>query len=513
MRRVELFELIRQDFKALGLSKRAIERKRGVGRRTVNQAIENAVPPERKRSERASPKLTGQVKSFINKILEEDKKAPRKQRHTARRIWQRVTDELASIVAESTVRGYVRERKRELAMGQKVFVPQHHEAGKQGEGDFYEADLDFPWGRVTAQLLTVRSEFSAAALHVAYPAQTQAALFDGIERGFDFHGGVFEVMRFDNLPLAVAEILKGQRRVERDRFIAFRSHHLFRSSFTSAGIEGAHEKGGVEGENGRFRRRWLTPVPKFQSWEEANDYLLACSIKDMDRTLEGETLTVGEKMAIERELLRPLPPDRFETGELFEPRVDEKSRIQVKKSFYSVPASLVGKRVGVRLTPMAVEASYGGKMIAVHERTYQKGQQILVLDHYLDVLLEKPGAFPGSLPLHQARERGDFPETYDRLWAALSFKSGEAAGTRQMIEVLLLHRTHTKEVVRRAVAEALSLRAVDPSAVALFCRHIELGENVYEQSALPLDVGELSTYDRPLPETTSYDHLLQGAAT
>lgn len=510
MRRVELFELIRHDFFVFGLSKRAIERKRGVGRRTVNQAIENAVPPDRRTPVRSSPQLTDEMRTFIDEILASDKKAPRKQRHTARRIWERCRDERGSTVAESTIRGYVRERKRELQIGQKVFVPQHHQAGKQAEADFYEADFDFPWGRETAQVIALRSEFSAGALHVAYPVQIQAALFEGIERSFEFLGGSFEVVRFDNLPHAVKQVLKGKRRIERDRFTAFRSHHLFQSSFTSPGIEGAHEKGGIEGEVGRFRRKWLTPVPKVESWEQANDYLYACCIQDMERSLEGEPLSVGEKMLVERDLLRHLPEEPFEVAEVLEPRVDEKSRVQVKRNFYSVPASLSGRKVHVRLKPMTVEISSNGKLIATHERSYKRNQQILVLDHYLDVLSDKPGAFPGSLPLHQARQTGEFPESYDRLWSALMSKSGESLGTRQMIEVLLLHRTHRREVVRAAVASALSLGAIDPSAVALFCRHIQDGEDP-TKPALPIDVGELATYDRPLPETVAYDDLLMVA--
>lgn len=511
MRRVELFELIRHDHNC-GISKRSIEKTRGIGRRTVNQAIENAVPPERKRQVRICSQITPQVKSFIYRILETDKKAPRKQRHTARRIWQRLKDELGSTVAESTVRQCVRECKRELAIGLKVFVPQHHEAGKQGEVDFYEATFEFPWGREVAQVIAVRSEFSAGAFHMAFPVQTQAALFEGIENAFLLFGGSFETMRFDNLTLAVQEILKGKMRVEKDRFIAFRSHHMFHSSFTTPGIVGAHEKGGVEGENGRFRRRWLTPVPKVDNYEQANDYLLACCIRDMDRALEAETLTVGEKVVIERESLRPMPAERFETAELLEPRVDDKSRIQIKRNFYSVPASLVGKKVHVRLTPMGVEASFRDKLIATHERSYKRHQQILLLDHYLDVLVEKPGAFPGSLALHQARENGEFPRTYDRLWSALIAKSGEQVGTRQMIEVLLLHRTYSKQAVGEAVCQALSANAIDPSAVTLFCRHIQSGETVIE-TADPIDVGCLSVYSRPLPQTIDYNDLLVTVST
>jgi hypothetical protein len=510
MRKVELFELIRHDHFDQGLSIREIARQRQVHRRAVRQAIRSAVPPERKRPVRPRPRLTEEMLAFIDGILLADKRAPRKQRHTARRIWQRARDERGCAAAESTVRHHVRERKRDLAVGARVFVPQHHPPGAQGEVDFYEAYFRFPFGLQKAKVISVRSEYSGAALHVAYPSQVQAALLEGMELGFAFVGGVFAIMRFDNLRQAVARVIRGERRVEQDRFIAFRSHYLFEASFTTPGIEGAHEKGGVEGECGRFRRRWLTPVPTASSWEEANAYLRNCCITDLSRIAEGKTRPVGELGEAERAFLRALPPEPFELAEVDDARVDDKARIKVRASRYSVPASLVGRTVGVRILPLRVEVSYQGRVVATHDRLHLRGAESLVLDHYLDVLADKPGAFPGSLPLHQARLRGDFPASYDRLWEKLRERSGDKGGTRHMIEVLLLHRSHPRQVVHQAVEQALSLGAIDPGAVALFARH--QGDYPQGRPYQPtlLDVGELSRYDRPLPETTAYDALLAG---
>ena len=386
MRKVEQFELMRKDFEKEGLSVRGIAAKYGVHRRTVRQAVESSVPPERKVPQRSSPVLTVEMKDFVETILGNDKWAPRKQRHSAHRIYQRIRDELGLPVAESTVRAYVATRRRDLGIGESAFVPQHHEIGAQAEADFYEADFEFPWGRQRAQILVLRSEYSAAARHVAYPTQDQASCLEGLALGLQFLGGVVTKVRFDNLSLAVYKILEGGRRIEQDRFKAFRSHYLFEASFATPGIEGAHEKGGVEGENGRFRRRWLTPVPTFDSWEAANEYLLACCIADLDRRLPGREHTVGEAMAAEAKVLRRLPADGFELALASSPRVDAKSRVRVRNNFYSVPTSLVGRSVAAALLPRSVVVSSQGTVVARHDRLYLKNAESLQLDHYLDLL-------------------------------------------------------------------------------------------------------------------------------
>ena len=505
MRKVEQFELMRTDFEKEGLAVRAIARKYGVHRRKVREAIDSAVPSERKVPERTCPVLTDEVKDFVEATLTTDRTAPRKQRHSAHRIWQRVRDELGVAVAESTVRAYVAGRRRELGFAQRVFVPQYHEIGAQAEADFYEAEFDFPWGRHTAQVIVVRSEFSAAARHVAYPTQAQPAFLEGLELGLRFLGGVFGVVRFDNLSQAVKKVIWGARNVEQDRFIAFRSHYLFEASFTTPGIEGAHEKGGVEGENGRFRRQWLTPVPSFESWEAANEYLLACCIKDLDRRLPGRDSTVGEAMVAEEQILGRLPEEGFELAELSNPRVDKQSRVRVRNNFYSVPASLVGRKVAVRLLPGAVEASWGGRVVARHDRLHLKNAESLHLDHYLDVLWDKPGAFPGSLPLHQARARGDFPASYDELWAKLKARLGQRPGTRAMIEVLLLHRDFPRDVVVASVSKALDMGAINRASIELLARGALAGESV--QMSM-LEVGDLARYARVLPDLGHYNALL-----
>jgi len=504
MRRVELFEIIRRDHRD-GVSRRELSRRYRVHRRTVRQALASSVPPVRKSPERARPTLSAEVRVFIDKVLTADREAPRKQRHTAHRIWQRISDEMGVTAGESTVRRYVADRRRELGVGAQAFVPQHHPLGSESQADFYEADVVIAGEQVTAQIVANRLSASGAAFHQAYPRGTQAAFFDALTLSFVFFGGVPAKIRFDNLKAAVLRILRGGRRVEQDRFIAFRSHNGFESSFTTAGIQGAHEKGGVEGEVGRFRRRWLVPVPTFDSWEALNAYLADCCRKDLDRRIFGREQTVAVDLGDEQEHLSSTPVEAFEVGEVHQSRVDAKCRVTVRTNRYSVPARLVGRLVQVRVTPLRVEVSHEGQVVARHPRLHLRYGEELNIDHYLDVLVDRPGAFDGSEPLHQARERGTFSETHEHLFAQLCHRNGERKGSASMVDVLLLYRRYPRRLVDEAIKAAINLGAFDDRAVAVLCRHLADGQ---PPEPAPLDVGPLGRYARALPTLHDYDVLL-----
>src|SRR5580704_9198334 len=242
--RMELFEQIRRDRDREGLSIRALAERHGVHRRAVRQALVSPLPPlKRSPVGRSAPRL-GEYRGLIDGWLEADREAPRKQRHTARRIWRRLVDEHGAEVAETTVRDYVRGRKR--AMGWpvgEVFVPQVHAPGVGAEVDWGEAQIDLGGVRTKAHLFFMRASFSGAAFCAASLVETQQAFLELHVEAFEWFGGVFAELRFDNLGSAVKKVLRGRRRVETDRFVALRSHYLFESQFTSVGIAGAHEKG------------------------------------------------------------------------------------------------------------------------------------------------------------------------------------------------------------------------------------------------------------------------------
>lgn len=501
---MELYEQIRREYEHGVGTIKGVARKLGVHRRMVREALGDAVPPNRKVPIRERPKLEPAT-GWIDAILDADRKAPRKQRHTAHRIWCRLRAERPDVdVAESTIREYVRRRKVELGLiGRETFIPQSYHWGSEAQVDWYEAWADIDGERQKAYLFCMRSMASAGAFHCAYPHASQQAFLEAHELAFRHLGGVFAVVRYDNLKSAVQKIMRGHRREETARFIAFRSHWGFQSEFCTPGQ--GHEKGGVEGEGGYFRRNHLVPLPQVRSWEELNVHLRQASQDDEQRIVSGRGQTVGAAMNLEREHLLPLAEEGFDLAALHFPQVNASGCIQVLTNFYSVPLP-VGAQVQAKVYSAYVEVWHQGKRVARHERCFGRQQKVLDLEHYLEALVNKPGALVGSTPLEQWRAQGRWPATFDRFWEVLKQRQGKQPGTRAMIELLLLGRQHGHAPLKEAIEQALELGCSDVGAVRLL-----LGVKQGEQRRPPeaVEIGALRCYDRPQPTTSNYDQLLR----
>jgi transposase len=499
---VELFEQIRREYEFGVGTIRGVSRKLGVHRRLVREALISAVPAESTPPERKLRKLAASS-AFIDRILIEDRQAPPKQRHTAHRIWQRLSSEVPGFNgSERSVRSYVHRKRRELGLLQReVFVPQSYNWGVEAQCDWYEACAILGGERIKLQVFEMRSMASGGAYHRAYTHATQQAFLEAHERAFQYFDGVFKLLRYDNLRSAVQKILRGYRREETSRFIAFRSHWRFQSEFCNPAR--GNEKGGVEGEGGYFRRNHWVPLPEARDLEELNVYLEQCCKQDQRRILDGRTETVGAAMLYEQPYLMPLAAEPFDLSESSFPTVDGLGCVRVRTNRYSTPLP-PGTVVEAKLRADYIEVWHEGVRVAQHERCYSRQQKILDLEHYLDVLRKKPGALAGSTPLAQWREAGRWPECFDRLWQALNTRHGRQEGTRQMIELLSYGPHEGWDRLRTAVEEAHSLGCQDIAAI----RHLLLAGRMTKPAVATIDIGALARYERPQPLLNNYDELL-----
>ena len=387
-------------------------------------------------------------------------------------------------------------------VGQEPFIPQSYRWGQEAQVDWYEAYADIAGEREKAYVFCMRSMASGGAFHCAFPHASQQAFLEAHERAFAYFGGVFKKLRYDNLKSAVKKILRGHQREETTRFIAFRSHWDFESEFCTP-AEG-HEKGGVEGEGGYFRRNHMVPVPNVASWEELDALLLRFSKEDEPRIIGERTQTVGAGMLLEQEHLKGLK-EGFDLAAIHYPKVNASGCVKVLTNFYSTPLP-VGIEVQAKVQAAFVEIWHQGKCVAQHERCFQRQQRVLNLEHYLEALTKKPGALAGSTPLEQWRAQGRWPASFDRFWEALKQRRGKQSGTKAMIELLLLGRQHGYALLKEALEKALDLSCFDVEAVRLLLTSERSGKR---EPGEAVEIGALRAYDRPQPTTRNYDQLLE----
>ena len=273
MKRVELYARVRHAVMIDGLSQREAARRFGIDPRTVRKMLSYSVPPGYVRTRPpVRPKLDSFI-GIIERILEEDKERPKKQRHTSKRIYERLRDEHGFTGGITIVKDYicgVRQRQREM------FVPLSHPPG-HAQVDFGEALAVIGGVERKIHFLAMSLPHSDACFVKAYPGETTEAFCDGHVAGFAFFGGVPRSILYDNTRIAVARILGDDKRRRTRVFSELRSHYLFEDRFGRPGK--GNDKGKVEGIVGYCRRNFLVPMPRFRTFDDLNAHLAACCRK------------------------------------------------------------------------------------------------------------------------------------------------------------------------------------------------------------------------------------------
>ena len=496
---VELYLRVRLACHVDGLSQREAASRFGLARETVKKMLRHSEPPGyRRRRPPKRPKLDP-FTDVIDRILEDDRTVHRKQRHTAKRVFERLRDEHGFAGGQTIVKDYVRERRRRL---REMFVPLVHPPG-HAQADFGEADAIIAGVRYRAHFFVMTLPHSDACFVSAYPAATAEAWLDGHNRAFAFFGGVPQSILYDNDKRLVARILPDGRRQRTQAFSGLQSHYLFEDRYGRPGK--GNDKGKVEGLVGYARRNFMAPVPRFESWEAFDVYLEEQCRKRQSHVLRGHRETIGARFERDREKLTGLPPAPFEACDKAGTRVSSLSLVRYRDNDYSVPVAYGHQEVWVRGYVHEVVIGCGGEVIARHPRSYEREDLVFEPLHYLALLEQKIGALDQAAPLAGWK----LPEAFAGLRRLLEARIGKA-GKREYVQVLRLLETFALAEVHGAVRDALRLGAIGYDAV----KHLVLCRVERRPPRLDLDVYPyLPKAEVRQTSAASYMSLLDGAAS
>ena len=458
---VDLYRRVRRAHFVEGMSIREVARVFDLHRSTVNKMLEYSAPPGYQRQQPPHRPKLDPYTAVIDQILQSDQDRPKKQRHTAKRISQRLKEEHGFGGQYTIVKDYVRQRRTST---REMFVPLVHPPG-HGQADFGEAQVIIDGALCEAHHLVVDLPYSDAYYVKAYPAETTEAFCDGHNWAFSFFGGVPQSMLYDNTKLAVARILgNGKRKLTRV-FSEVLSHYLFDTRFGRPGK--GNDKGKVESLVGYVRRNLFVPLPSFESFDTLNAYLDAQCRKRLDLLVKGHLLTVGERLEQERETMIKLPQTPYDASDKQAGRVSSLSLVRYKGNDYSVPVLYGHREVLIRGYVHQVVISCGEKVIARHRRSYEKGDFIYDPIHYLPLIELKVGALDQAAPL----AGWELPREFDTLRRLLESRMGKR-GKREYVQVLRLMETFSQQEVHQGVKDALRLGTIGFDAVKhlLLCR-------------------------------------------
>lgn len=457
---MQVWTEIRRKVMVEKVSVRQICRDYGLSHHTVAKMLENVEPPgyQQGEVERPRPKL-GPFLGVIDQILEDDQLAPKKQRHTAKRIFERLRDEHGYQGSESQVRRYLAENDHRH---REVFVPLAQPPG-EAQFDFGEALVEIAGVRMKAALAVMSLPYSDAFHVTAYPRECTETFQAAHDTSFEFFGGVPTKIAYDNTTVAVKKVLEGPNRELTSEFLRLESHFLFTHRFCR--VARGNEKGHVESLVGYHRRNFLVPVPSFASFAELNAYLTRRCEEELDRTLRGHSETKRERLETDRAAMLGFPKTAFESRKVVYAKANSLSLVRFDRNDYSVPTAYAHQSVTVIGGPESIKIVAQGHLVATHRRSWDKAQTFYEPVHYLALLERKPGAFDAARPL----EDWQLPACFWSLRRRLEVDLGPT-GVKEYIKVLRLLERYSMRDLRIAVERAAVMLSVNADVVELLIR-------------------------------------------
>ena len=454
---MQLWTEIRRRVLIDGLSKRQACREYGLHWHTLTKMLEHTEPPGYRQ---ARPRRKRKLEPFlpvINEILEQDRHVRRKQRHTAKRIFDRLRDEYGYDGGYTIIKDAVRAWRNQRA---EVYMPLVHPPG-EAQVDFGHAHVIRDGEEVKVAVFVMTLMYSDAVFCCVFPRECSETFLDGHRRAFEFFGGVPRRIAYDNTKTAVAKIVgKRKRELTRD-FLRLQSHYLFDCHFCL--VRRPNEKGQVEGLVGFTRRNFLVPMPRTSSLESLNADLEQQCRRDLQRRLRGQTAIKAVLLEEERSVLRALPRQRFEARRVANGQAGSLSLVRFDRNSYSVPTTYAHQRVTVVGGVEEVKIICRDHLVATHPRDWGRERVHFDPRHYLALLERKPGALDFARPL----ANWHLPACFDILRRRLEAER-DHQGTREYIKVLRLLEKTTTPQLADAIEQCLAINALSVDAVRVF---------------------------------------------